>query len=162
MGINNLSLVLHSISSLSMEEIKRLALCVKNSYDKSCDQQRPSIDIDSSWLAYNCGTAKSNSVKTLINIGVAFVDAGFDICIVCNSLDQYPWRRASYKQAADRARAGIKARMNQICLNKVVNKLSNSNIREIERATLLKEKKTLSSSIKSLESRSRRAICNNF
>ena len=59
-------------------------------------------------------------------------------------------------------KARIQAITKRIKLNAVVNKISSGNFDEVELASLLNEKKTLASSIKTMESKSQSGICNNF
>mmetsp|Transcript_12290 Transcript_12290/g.35170 ORF Transcript_12290/g.35170 Transcript_12290/m.35170 type:complete len:1472 (+) Transcript_12290:520-4935(+) len=63
---------------------------------------------------------------------------------------------------ADRAKAGVEAVRKRIRVNQIVCQLSNDNVGEEERASLLEEKKKLVTSIKTKEKNSRRAILDGF
>ena len=154
------SSAIHTVSGLSVEELRRLGLAVSKTSGSA--RTVPVLDIDASWLGYHLGTAKAGSVQPVIDIAIAHARDGFAVNLVTDSPRRFDWKLASWKRMADRAKAGIDAVMKRIRVNQIVCSLSNDNIGDEERAALLEEKRKLVSAIKSKEKNSHRAILDGF
>ena len=85
--------------------------------------------------------------------GVVFANAGFHVCFVADNVLHFDFKRAYWKQAAERTKARINVVIRRVWMNLVVDKLSHENVGEFKRASLEVEEKKLPSSIKSLESK---------